>query len=184
MRTPCANAMSASALVKSVPLRTAEQSTVRISARYDFAAAPVYALLTSVNSGGASSQTSRLSQGSEVAPSSGQGAGVESAPWVCTPGYNTCELVAVVPPGHYTLAFYQPSALPAAADAGLKEAAGAGSARTCVKFGLRIQMHPTSLKYGLACHGLFHAPPPSRPPPTPPARAHASTPPPAREMYA
>ena len=147
--------MPASALVKSVPLQTAEQSTVRISVRYDFAAAPLYTLLTPVNTGGASSQTPR--QDSEAGRSNGAsplraagaagaaGAadGGKSAPWVCTPGYNMCELVAVVPAGQYNLAFYQPSALPAAAGAGLKEAAGAGS--TCVKFGLRIQMHPTSL---------------------------------------
>ena len=122
---------------------------MRISMRYDFAAAPLYTLLSSVNAAGASSQTAR--QGSEVAPSSGLGAGAKSAPWVCTPGYNMCELVAVVPAGDYKLAFYQPSALPAAAGGGLKWGTGAGS--TCVKFGLRIQMHPTSLKYGLACHG-------------------------------
>ena len=134
-------------LIKVVPLQTLEESVVRVTVRSDFSSSALYTTLTRLNLG--SSQKMEKMMPSKSSASS----------WVCIPGYNTCQLDAVVPAGEYNLAFYQPAALspsPSSRTAGLHPAAKQGEAGlegSCVRFSLRIQMHATRLKYGMACHG-------------------------------
>ena len=113
---PGSRSSSSSSLVKVVPLQTSQESWVRVTVSSDFASAALYTTLSQ-------------------AGQSKAGAVDEAKAWTCKPGYNTCQLDAVVKPGRYSLSFYQPAA------------------SGCIKFSLRIQMHPTKLKYGLACHG-------------------------------
>lgn len=118
-------------LVKLVPLRTTQRSEVRVTVRSAFASDALYTTLSRRrNSGGSTSVY-------QAGPSDAS----DDRIWSCTPGYNTCQLDAVVPAGEYSLAFYQPAA------------------SGCIHFSLRIQMHPTALKYGLACHGARVLPP-------------------------
>lgn len=118
-------------LVKLIPLRTTQRSEVRVTVRSAFASDALYTTLSRRrNSGGSTADGSY-----QAGPSD------PDKIWSCTPGYNTCQLDAVVPAGQYTLAFYQPAA------------------SGCIQFSLRIQMHPTVLKYGLACHGARVLPP-------------------------
>jgi len=129
-------------LIKVVPLQTDEENEVRVVVRSDFATSALYTVLSRNNAG-----SSLKSAATDVANS-----------WVCTPGYNTCQLDAVVPAGEYSLAFYQP-AVPSRSTSGSSSGGALASAEgNCVKFGLRIQMHPTRLKYGMSCHGARELP--------------------------
>jgi len=143
-----------SGLLKAVPLHTSEESMVRVSVRFDFESLPLYTILSSRSTARKHSgeQASR-EQDSGAVLSRGMGnktdKAVQGGSWVCMPGYNSCQLVAVVPAGDYDLAFYQPFTM---------SLSSGDTGDTCVEFGLRIQMHPTRLKYGLACHGARELP--------------------------
>lgn len=123
-------------LIKVVPLTTRQESVVRVTVQADFASAALYTVLSPSPASSGSSKDTRKSTGAKSS-------------WVCKPGYNSCQLDAVVAAGEYTLAFYQPSA---------QSSDAKPAAATCVKFSLRIQMHPTSLKYGMGCHGARQVP--------------------------
>ena len=123
-------------LLKVVPVQTVEESVVRVTVWSAFSTAALYTALT------------RMRPQTELASASAEDSG---SAWVCSPGYNMCQLHAVVPAGEYSLAFYHPVGIPSTT-------AGTGAGAQCLRFSLRIITHPTSLKYGMACHGARSLP--------------------------